>query len=151
MSSQTDHFTRSARLALSLSQEEALRLNNAEIGPEHLLLAFARLEDCVAMQVLRSLGVEPGQLARTVDRAIDHEQIPPSGPLSLAPQTEQVLQAASEAARDTGSVRIGTGHLLLGMEHTNAGVAVQALRGLGVDLDTLRTRTEQMMAEADDE
>ena len=147
MSSQSDHFTRSARLALMLSQEEALRHNNAEIGTGHLLLALARLEKCIAMQVLRSLGVEAGRLMSMVEQAVGREQIPPSGRLSLAPDMEHAIQKAAEEARRMASVRVSTGHLLLGLVQEEKGVAEQALRGLGVDLDRLRTRTAHLIEE----
>ena len=115
MSSQSDRFTRSARLALMLSQDEALRHNNAEIGTEHLLLALARLEKCIAMQVLRTLGVEAKRLMSMVEQAVGREQIPPSGRLSLAPDMEHAIQKAAEEPRRMSSVRVSTGHLILGV------------------------------------
>src|SRR5262245_33541440 len=62
-----DKFTERARKVLSLSQEEAQRLNHNYIGTEHLLLGLVREGDGVAARVLKNLGVELNKVRSAVE------------------------------------------------------------------------------------
>jgi len=66
---ETLQFTKQAKMALDITLHEALRLNHAYIGTEHLLLGIIRAGDGVAVEVLVSLGVDLEQLR---DEVIDH-------------------------------------------------------------------------------
>jgi ATP-dependent Clp protease ATP-binding subunit ClpC len=61
-------FTPPARQAVELSLREALQHGDNFIGTEHILLALIRQGDGVAVQVMRALGAEPGELRRQVLR-----------------------------------------------------------------------------------
>jgi ATP-dependent Clp protease ATP-binding subunit ClpC len=141
MSDKLDRFTKRARRVLTLAQEEALRLNHNYIGTEHLLLGLVREENGVAVKVLRELGVEPSQVIRAVERTVGRGERPPFGKPTLAPRTKRVIELAVEEARLMGHHYIGTEHLLLGLVREGEGIAVNVLRGLGVNLDRVRTQT----------
>ena len=55
-------------------------------------------------------------------------------------RAKQVLSLAKEEAQRQGRTDIRPEHLLLGMLRERKGMGTQALRELGVDLDTLRSR-----------
>ena len=57
MADTLDRFTRRARQALTLAQEEAQRLHHNYIGTEHLLVGLIRVENSVSSKILRKLGV----------------------------------------------------------------------------------------------
>ncbi len=141
MSDKLDRFTKRARRVLTLAQEEALRLNHNYIGTEHLLLGLVREENSVAVKVLRELGVEPAQVIRAVERTVGRGERPPFGKPTLAPRTKRVIELAVEEARMMGHHYIGTEHLLLGLVREGEGIAVNVLRGLGINLDRIRTQT----------
>ena len=141
MSDKLDRFTKRARRVLTLAQEEALRLNHNYIGTEHLLLGLVREENGVAVKVLRELGIEPGQVVRAVERTVGRGERPPFGKPTLAPRTKRVIELAVDEARLMGHHYIGTEHLLLGLVREGEGVAVNVLRGLGINLDRVRTQT----------
>ncbi len=141
MSDKLDRFTKRARRVLTLAQEEALRLKHNYIGTEHLLLGLVREENSVAVKVLRELGVEPGQVIRAVERTVGRGERAPFGKPSLAPRTKRVIELAVEEARMMGHHYIGTEHLLLGLVREGEGIAVNVLRGLGINLDRIRTQT----------
>jgi ATP-dependent Clp protease ATP-binding subunit ClpC len=141
MSDKLERFTKRARRVLTLAQEEALRLNHNYIGTEHLLLGLVREENGVAVNVLRELGVEPAQVIRAVERTVGRGERPPYGKPSLAPRTKRVIELAVDEARLMGHHYIGTEHLLLGLVREGEGIAVNVLRGLGVNLDRVRTQT----------
>ena len=141
MSDKLDRFTKRARRVLTLAQEEALRLNHNYIGTEHLLLGLVREENGVAVKVLRELGVEPGQVIRAVERTVGRGERAPFGKPSLAPRTKRVIELAVDEARLMGHNYIGTEHLLLGLVREGEGIAVNVLRGLGINLDRVKTQT----------
>lgn len=53
-----EEYTPRSRRILELSNREALRFKSTAIGTEHLLIAVLRENDCVAAQILASLGVQ---------------------------------------------------------------------------------------------
>jgi ATP-dependent Clp protease ATP-binding subunit ClpC len=59
-----DHipFTPKAKQVLELSLKEAVRLDSNYIGTEHLLLGLLKVQDSIAIQVIRSLGTTPEDL-----------------------------------------------------------------------------------------
>ena len=59
----------------------------------------------------------------------------------MAPRTKRVIELAVDEARLMGHHYIGTEHLLLGLVREGEGIAVNVLRGLGVNLDRVRTQT----------
>ena len=65
----------------------------------------------------------------------------PFGKPTLAPRTKRVIELAVDEARLMGHHYIGTEHLLLGLVREGEGIAVNVLRGLGVNLDRVRTQT----------
>ena len=148
MSDKLDRFTKRARRVLTLAQEEALRLNHNYIGTEHLLLGLVREENIVAVKVLKELGVEPGQVVRAVERTVGRGERAPFGKPSLAPRTKRVIELAVEEARMMGHHYIGTEHLLLGLVREGEGIAVNVLRGLGVNLDKVRTQTARNLLQS---
>lgn len=53
-----EEYTPRSRRILELASREALRFRASAIGTEHLLIAILRENDCVAAQLLASLGVQ---------------------------------------------------------------------------------------------
>jgi ATP-dependent Clp protease ATP-binding subunit ClpC len=147
MSDKLARFTQRARRALSLAQDAALRLNHREIDAEHLLLGLAREEDGTAVQVLRALGVEPGQVIRAVERAVSHGERQLTHKPALTARTKRVIELAAEEARQMGHPTIGTEHLLLGLVYEGEGVSVRVLQALGIALSRVRPQTERMWGE----
>ena len=135
MADKLDRFTKRARRALTLAQEEALRLNHRSIGTEHLLLGLVRLDGGRALKVLRALAVEPAQVIRAVERVAPRGDRAPFGKPSLAARAKRAIELAVDEARLTGDSSIGTAHLLLGLAREGEGAAIRVLNGLGVNID----------------
>ncbi len=148
MADKLDRFTKRARRALTLAQEEALRLNHSHIGTEHLLLALVRTDGGRAPKVLRAMEVEPSQVIRAVERLAPRGDRTPFGQPSLATRTKRAIELAVDEARLTGDSSIGTAHLLLGLAREGEGAAIRVLNGLGVSLDKLRTQIAREMLAA---
>jgi ATP-dependent Clp protease ATP-binding subunit ClpA len=87
-------FTPLAKSVLEEMAKEALALGHNYIGCEHLLLAVLAVEDGVASQVLRRMGVELRTTRRTVVAALTgfvHAKEPPAPPPADS-VVDQILQ-----------------------------------------------------------
>ncbi|NLE77160.1 MAG: NDP-hexose 4-ketoreductase, partial [Chloroflexi bacterium] len=146
-SDKLDRFTRRAKRVLKTAQEEAQRLRHSYIGTEHLLLGLVREESGVAAQVLHEMGVDTQQLATTIERLVGRGDQASIGMPELTPRTKRVIKYAVDEARLMGHQYIGTEHLLLGLVREGEGVAVDILRGLGMDLEKVRLQTTRAILE----
>lgn len=141
MAEPLDRFTRRARQALSLAQEEAQRLNHGYIGTEHLLIGLIRVNNSVASKVLHGMGIDLRQVREMVERTS-------SSPLSshlqdekLTPRIKRVLELAVSEARRMGHHYIDTAHVLLGLMQEEDCAAVHILVKLGVSPEQVREET----------
>ena len=78
-------FTPRAKKVLELSLLEARELGDQHIGTEHLLLGLVREGEGVAVQVLRTLGVDAEAVRRTVITILSGDPERPPGPIILRP------------------------------------------------------------------
>jgi ribosomal protein S18 acetylase RimI-like enzyme len=78
-------FTPRAKKVLELSLLEARELGDQHIGTEHLLLGLVREGEGVAVQVLRTLGVNADDVRQTVITILSGDPERPPGPLVLRP------------------------------------------------------------------
>src|SRR5260221_5617082 len=126
-------FTRHARKALLLGQEEAQRFGHDSVSPEHLLRGLVRLGECTAAGILRSLHLELFQIRQEIERRLQRIDRQVSLALRLAPRTRRVLELGAEEARHMPSPFIGTEHILLGtMREGGDGAAVLESLGVGM-------------------
>jgi len=145
MSDNLDRFTKRARQALTLAQDEAQRLGHRYIGTEHLLLGFLRERQGIAAKVLLQMGVSLEQVRRMVEESMGHEETRITAPIQLAPRTKRVLELAFDEARRLDHHYIGTEHLLLGLVREGQGIAAGILEALGLDLERVRRETLRQM------
>ncbi len=57
-----EKFTKQTAQSIMFSKEEAERLHNNYIGPEHLLLGLLRQDNCDAVECTRSSACQFGSL-----------------------------------------------------------------------------------------
>jgi len=148
--SNMERFTQRARRVLSLAHQEAERMNHNYIGTEHLLLGLMRDDGGNAGRVLRELGLDIDRLEDIIEQMVglgDH-QSPPQPQLS--PGTQKTLELAVQQARDLKHHYIGVEHLLLGLIAYNEGVAMDALRQMGVTVEQIRGQIERILKEQKD-
>ncbi len=139
MSDKLDRFTRLARHALTMAQEEAQRMNHPYIGTEHLLLGLLREEDGIAARVLTELGLSLGQARRAVERIVGRGETPVTS-LQLGDQTKRVLEVAVTEAKRFGHRFIGTEHILLGLVQEPDTMALAVLQHLRVNREVVRRK-----------
>ena len=137
-----DPFTERARKVLDFAREESSRLSHNYIGTEHFLLGLLDVPDGVAMQVLDTMGVEPGKIRSAINVIINHpERILAGGEIGLTPRAKKVIELAVDEARRMNLPYVGTEHLLLGLIREGEGIAAGVLANVGVNFEKARHHT----------
>jgi ATP-dependent Clp protease ATP-binding subunit ClpC len=134
-------FGRDARGALARAEAEARDLGHDHIGTEHLLLGLVATTGSSTAAVLDDLGASLAAARHKVAEAVGRSGAmgaPPEGPLPLTARASRSLSRSRRFAHDRHADEISDGHLLLGVLDVE-GNAGQVLRGLGVDIDRLRS------------
>jgi ATP-dependent Clp protease ATP-binding subunit ClpA len=135
------NFTPRAIQALSLAREEADRLHQNAIGTDHLLLGIIKLEQGVAVNLLKSLGLDFDSIRAEVEKRacpISDEKF--TGTTLYTPRTKRVLEMAKEEAKVLNYRYIGIEHLSLGLLRENEGPAAEIFKHLEVDVEVARKK-----------
>jgi ATP-dependent Clp protease ATP-binding subunit ClpC len=139
-------FSQRIKDVLSYSKEEAIRLGNTEIGPEHLFLGILREGEGIAIDILISLGANLYDLRRDIENSLT-----PSGPIKvtqsenipLLRSSERILKLVYLEAKSLNKTTIDTGHLLLSILKDEKGNVTQVLANHKVDYSKVRSELEQ--------
>lgn len=144
-----EQFTERARKVMSMSRQEAQRLNSEFIGTEHMLLGIINEGGGVAAKVLKNLNVDTKQVRIEIEKLITPSTSPTVtlGQLPFSPRAKRVIELAGEASGMLGRDYVGTEHLLLGLIKENEGIAAQVLINLGLKLDKVRDMTLEVLGE----
>ncbi|MBO7152999.1 MAG: ATP-dependent Clp protease ATP-binding subunit [Lentisphaeria bacterium] len=130
-----EHLTPRARQILLLANRESERLNHDHIGTVHLLLGILALGEGVAVEVLKSVGVNLKQLRLEVEKSFSSSGTQAvAGVRPLTPRLRKVISLAAAEARNMNYNFIGTEHLLLALLREGEGKAARMLRNLGADI-----------------
>ncbi|MBN1865583.1 MAG: ATP-dependent Clp protease ATP-binding subunit [Victivallales bacterium] len=134
-----NNLTPRARQVLVLSRKEAARLNHDYVGSEHLLLGLIGLGEGVAVEVLRSMGLNLENLRIEVEKSSGSGGgTLTEGELPLSPRLKKLLVIAAREAKALNFNFIGTEHLLLAILREGESVAARILRNLDVDIDKVK-------------
>jgi ATP-dependent Clp protease ATP-binding subunit ClpA len=141
------HFTNRVREALGRAREEAVRLRHEYVGTEHVLLGVLGQESSVAIDVIKSFGVELDDVRRSIEDGIrlGSENYEPRSDLPYTSRAKKVLEFAMSEARKLNHSYVGTEHLLLGLVYEAKGVAAQVLLDFGIALDPTRARVVEIL------
>lgn len=139
-----ERFTDRARRVVVQAQEEARLLNHSYIGTEHILLGLLREDEGVGVDALRVLGVEFGPARSMVEEIIGRGAKSPSGHIPFTPRAKKVLELSLRESLQLGHDYIGAEHILLGLIGEAEGVACQVLMGMGVTLESIRSKVYEI-------
>ena len=132
-----NNLTPRAQQALALAKKEAERLQSGYVGTEHILLGILRLNQGLAVNVLKKIVNDLTVIFDAIDKhAVRSKKELPS--LIYSPRANKVLVLAGREAKALGHTYIGTEHLLLGLIKEKDGMAASILHKLNVDLNIVR-------------
>ena len=99
-----------------LAREEAARFGSNYVAPVHLFLAMLRQKSNTAVEILLYAGINPDDVIRTIEEMLEPgEERIFRGSILLSPRAQKIIDYASTEARNVGSSRVGTEHLLLAL------------------------------------
>lgn len=125
---------------IEYSREEAIRLQNSYIGPEHLMLGIIRDGEGKALQILDELNVDTMDIKKKIEQdirnTIDSDESTHSE-IAITKTTERVLRMSILEARLFKSEETETEHLLLAILKEEFNVAARVLSKAGVTYRTV--------------
>ena len=95
------------------AQQEAQRLGNSEVLPDHLMLGILRLADGKAFELLMQAGLNPVELKRSIDERLMQSTTSETTKMSRA--SERILRLMLIEAKLYHADECGSAHLLLGL------------------------------------
>ena len=139
--------TKKLREIMTLASEEARRLGNSKISPEHLFLGMLRLKQAWAIDVLIALGVDFYEVKAKIEQKLGKqrdkgESLPEELDFTLA--ANSILRRVSEEAWKLGDEEAESEHLMLAMLRNQAGFVTKLFNAMGVDYDKFK---EQLLKE----
>lgn len=141
MNSVSKRLTPRARQTMILAQKEAERMSSDCVSVEHLLLGLLALNEGVAVEALRALGVDFQRLQADLEKKAESGRdtcqkglIPPSSQLT------HVIILAENESRSMNCNYVGTEHLLLGILSDAQSPSASLLRMQNVTQEKTRKR-----------
>ena len=145
-------FSDAIKRTMENARREAERLKHAFIGTEHLLLGMISLDEGSGVDVLKFLNADLNDLKRRLEDRAGRSETTLSGhetPFTTRSKhmLERVVEEARAPAPESGSMTIGTGHLLLALTRDSESEAAQVLNAMGIDYARIRTTIETQVAD----
>jgi len=107
-------YTEKAREAVLEAQQSAMRANNPQIEPEHLLAALVAQPDGIVPEILRKMTIDPARLAAEVRAELAKAPTAYGGSEpGLSPRLRAVADVAEQEAQRLKDEYVSTEHLLL--------------------------------------
>jgi ATP-dependent Clp protease ATP-binding subunit ClpC len=154
-----NNFSQRVRDIMAYSREEAGRLQNNYIGPEHLMLGILRDGDGLAIQVLQDFDIDLHVLKDYIDSHVRSIQEPYDGTSELVinKNTEKALKMSILEARLTKSIETDTEHILLALLKEKNTLIYDILKQFQLDYSSafmyiksiLENRSEEDLDKAD--
>ena len=108
------------------AQEEAERLQNKQVEPEHLLLGILRLGEGSAYNILCQTLLQPEEAKRHLDEALRKEK-PMVEPVTRSVKADRILRIAEGISREYKSECVCSAHLLLAIARDELNLAASYL------------------------
>jgi len=144
-------FSQRIKDVLTYSKEEAIRLGNAYIGTEHLLLGMLREGEGLAIDILESFEIDLMHMRKLIEDRIktDEQAVNDTENIPLYKTAERALKLVYLEAKSFSSSTINTGHLILAILKDENSLVTQILSEFDVDYDDVRIEMETKQKETE--
>lgn len=138
-----NQFSQRVSDIITYSREEAIRLRNRYIAPEHLLLGILRDGGGKAIKILTELNVDLKNIKDCVESYLlkssvsENKNFPVDADITLLPITARILKMCILEARLLKSNTANTGHMILAILKEGDSVAANILEENHVDYQTV--------------
>ncbi len=128
---------------IAYSREEAIRLGNDFIGPEHLFLGILRDGEGMATEILEGMGVDLAEVKKQIERKIrSNRKIDLDAQVAMTKAAEKALKVIYLEARSFRSQVANSGHLLLALLKDNDNLVSSLMNDAGVNYFMVKTRLQ---------
>ena len=130
---------------LTYSKEEAIRLGNSHISPEHLFLGILRDGESSVIEILLNQGIDLMVLKSSIEKSIRAEVpifVTNQEIVPLLRSSERILKLVYLEAKSLKSETIETEHLLLAILKDDATLITRYLTELDVSYQSIRRAVE---------
>lgn len=126
--------------------EEAKRLGNSKIYPEHLFLGLLRLSRGRAIDVLMSLGLDFYEVKDRIEEKLEKkkEKIDSLTELDFTLSANSILKRGMEEALKLGDEWVDSEHIMLAILRNEAVYVSKLFKAMGIDYDIFK---EQLLKE----
>ena len=145
-----DTLSKKALEILSFARIEAQQLQQNYVGSEHILLGLLHQEGSAAIDVIKSLGVEPSKLRDDVLFIIDRPDRISIRDLGFTFSARKTMEFASVEAEHLGKSTIGTIPILLGLVLEQFGMVADVLESHDITPVKVRLGVLQVLSQRDD-
>jgi len=145
-------YSKKIQEILSYSREEAIRLGNHAIQPEHIFLGILRDGEGLAINVLQELGLDIAEAKEAIETKIRNPILEPviaeSDNIPLYKSAVRVLKLVNLVARELKSNTINSIHLLLAILKVEGSIVTQLLEEKDIDYTVVMSELYPDITEA---
>ena len=134
----TDNYSEQLNNVLNYSTQEAERLGNDYIGPEHLLLGLLRNGKGKAIELLNNQQVDLLKIKKNIESQIRTDCDPNGQKIPMLKSVERIMKIMVLESRSLTDKITDTEHLLLAILKEKNNIAVDALAQENFNYDTVR-------------
>lgn len=138
--------TKRLKQIMTCAGEEAKRLGNSKIYPEHLFLGLLRLSHGRALDVLMALGLDFYEVKDRIEEKLEkkREKIDSLTELDFTLAANSILKKVMEEALRLGDEQVDSEHVMLAILRNESGFVTQLFKSMGIDYDIFK---EQLLKE----
>ena len=151
MNLMSNEFTQQVSDIVVYGKEEANRLQNDHIEPEHLLLGILRDGECKAAEILKSLYLDLKGIKNELETQLREKSILEnySQDISFSEEASKILTLSKLEARLMNDEKVDTPHILLAIMRDNQNNAYKVLEKNDVTYEKVIDRIKQEEAPFD--
>ncbi|MDR2414783.1 MAG: ATP-dependent Clp protease ATP-binding subunit [Odoribacteraceae bacterium] len=152
--------TRKIELIIRSASDEARRLGNGKVYPEHLFLGMLKQKSGYALDALIALDVNFREVKKQVERKLGrkrYQEPNPTNELDFTLATNSILRRVSDEAWDIGDSELESEHVMLALLHNEKSFISRLFSSESVDYHTFKdavlkekTRTRSEYGDDDD-
>ncbi|MDR0765771.1 MAG: ATP-dependent Clp protease ATP-binding subunit [Odoribacteraceae bacterium] len=132
--------TKKLKLIMQSASEEAKRLGNGKVYPEHLFLGILKQRSGYATDVLHSLGVDFQEVTEKLEQRLEKKryQAINAGEIDFTLAANSILRRVADEAWEMGDKELESEHVMLALLRGHAGFLARLLDDGGVNYETFR-------------
>lgn len=123
---------------IMVAQEEARRLVNSFVLPEHILLALLKEENSIANKLLIERGLNYENIYNKINNNNDNSPQFLRLEMQFSPTTKHAIEVASDEAERLNEELVEPEHLLLGIVNIGENMVTELLKESGINLSRIR-------------